>query len=68
MVTATVTTATVSPAAVTLTAGATQQLIAETKDAGNNVLTGRDISWTSEPRKFHLPAPVTPPGGGLLAR
>src|SRR3989442_1921260 len=37
----------VSPAAATLSIGATQQLSATPKDAAGNVLTGRVITWTS---------------------
>ena len=38
---------TVSPASASVVAGATQQLVATTKDASNNVLTGRTITWSS---------------------
>src|SRR5437879_2606196 len=37
----------VSPAAATMSMGATQQLSASPKDAAGNVLTGRVITWTS---------------------
>jgi uncharacterized protein YjdB len=37
----------VSPTTATLQVGTTQQLSAVTRDANNNVLTGRAISWTS---------------------
>jgi uncharacterized protein YjdB len=42
-----VATVTVSPASASVTAGATQQLTATTRDASNNVLTGRTVTWTS---------------------
>jgi hypothetical protein len=43
---------TVSPATVPLVVGATQQLTATTLDAGNNVLTGRVVTWgTSDQTK-----------------
>ena len=38
---------TLAPAAATITAGATVQLSATTRDAGGNILTGRAITWTS---------------------
>jgi len=37
----------VSPSSATLQIGATQQLTAVTRDANNNVLTGRSVSWSS---------------------
>ena len=37
----------VSPSTATLNAGATSQLTATTRDASNNVLTGRTITWVS---------------------
>lgn len=42
-----VATVTVTPASASVTAGATQQLTATMKDASNNVLTGRTVTWTS---------------------
>jgi hypothetical protein len=39
---------TVSPASVSLAAGATRQLSATAKDAGGNTLTGRVFSWSSD--------------------
>jgi uncharacterized protein YjdB len=42
-----VATVTVSPPSATLVPGGTQQLTATTKDASNNVLTGRVIAWSS---------------------
>ena len=38
---------TVTPATASVMAGSTQQLVATTKDANGNVLTGRAISWSS---------------------
>ena len=37
----------VSPATASLLVGATQQLTAVTRDANNNVLTGRSVTWSS---------------------
>ncbi|HMG69747.1 MAG TPA: Ig-like domain-containing protein, partial [Gemmatimonadaceae bacterium] len=42
-----VATVTVSPASSSVTAGATEQLTATAKDANDNVLTGRSITWNS---------------------
>jgi uncharacterized protein YjdB len=42
-----VATVTVSPASASIVAGATQQLTATAKDASNNLLTGRSITWSS---------------------
>lgn len=42
-----VATVTVSPASASVVTGATQQLTAITKDASNNVLTGRTVTWAS---------------------
>jgi uncharacterized protein YjdB len=42
-----VATVVVSPASASIVAGATQQLTATTKDASNNVLTGRAVTWAS---------------------
>jgi uncharacterized protein YjdB len=42
-----VATVTVSPASSSLLIGATVQLAAVTRDAGNNVLTGRVVTWSS---------------------
>ena len=42
-----VATVSVSPATATLQIGATQQLSATTRDASNNVLTGRVVTWSS---------------------
>lgn len=39
---------TVSPASASIIVGATQQLSATVRDANNNVLTGRSITWTSK--------------------
>jgi len=42
-----VATVSVSPATATLNVGATQQLVATTRDANNNVITGRAVAWSS---------------------
>ena len=42
-----VATVAVSPATASVMAGATQQLTATAKDASNNVLTGRSVTWSS---------------------
>ena len=42
-----VATVTVSPVSASVVAGATQQLTATTKDASNNVLTGRTVTWST---------------------
>ena len=47
LVGATVASVTVSPTPATITIGGTLQLTATARDARNNVLTGRRISWTS---------------------
>jgi hypothetical protein len=56
-----VATVTVSPATSTLQIGGTVQLSAGTRDANNNVLTGRVISWTSG-----SPAVATVSASGLV--
>lgn len=43
-----VATVSVSPASPSITVGATQLLSATTKDASNNVLTGRTVTWSSD--------------------
>jgi uncharacterized protein YjdB len=53
---------TVSPATTSMVAGSTQQLSAETKDAANNVITGRVVSWSSSD-----PAVATVSTTGLVA-
>ena len=47
-----VSTVTVTPASPSVVAGATQQLTATTKDASNNVLTGRTVTWSSSNTAF----------------
>jgi len=55
-----VATVSVTPAAVTLTAGLTQQLTATALDANGNVVTGRTVSWQSS-----NPSVVTVSSSGL---
>jgi uncharacterized protein YjdB len=52
---------TVSPATATVSAGATRQLTATTKDAAGNVLTGRTVTWAS-----NAPGVATVSGTGLV--
>jgi uncharacterized protein YjdB len=47
VIVAPVATVTVSPASASVTVGATQPLTATTKDANDNVLSGRSIAWSS---------------------
>src|SRR5439155_506450 len=56
-----VATVTVSPAAASVSVGATVQLTATLKDASGNVLTGRSVTWTSSTPTL---APVS--GTGLV--
>jgi uncharacterized protein YjdB len=56
-----VATVTVSPASASVVTGATQQLTAVTKDAGNNVLSGRTVTWASSNT-----AAATVDGNGLV--
>jgi uncharacterized protein YjdB len=56
-----VATVSVSPSSTSVSVGSTVQLSAVTRDANNNVLTGRAVSWTSG-----TPAAGSVSGGGLV--
>jgi uncharacterized protein YjdB len=57
-----VATVTVSPASASVVVGATQQFTATARDANNNVLTGRSITWRSSNTAI-----ATVSSGGLVA-
>ena len=59
---AAVATVTVAPASASITVGATQQLTVTLRDANNNVLTGRTVTWSSG-----APGVATVNGSGLVS-